>query len=70
MPEFNFASWSEFLAMGGYAFYVWLSFGVTVLLLIWLALYSQNRQQRFIRQLASSQAREARVRAHQQQESV
>jgi heme exporter protein D len=56
--------------MGGYALYVWLSFGATLLLLVWLALYSQSRQQRFLRELASSQAREARVRAHQQQESV
>jgi heme exporter protein D len=70
MPEFNFASLSDFFAMGGYALYVWLSFGATLLLLVWLALYSQSRQQRFLRELASSQAREARVRAHQQQESV
>ncbi len=70
MPEFNFASLSDFIAMGGYAFYVWLSFGATLLLLVWLALYSYSRQQRFLRELASSQAREARVRAHQQQESL
>lgn len=70
MPEFNFASISDFFAMGGYALYVWLSFGATLLLLVWLALYSHSRQQRFLRELASSQAREARVRAHQQQESV
>ena len=26
----NWASWSEFLAMGGYAFYVWGSYTVTL----------------------------------------
>ena len=25
----NWASWSDFFAMGGYAFYVWGSYGVT-----------------------------------------
>ena len=30
----NWASWSEFFAMGGYAFYVWGSFGVTALALL------------------------------------
>jgi heme exporter protein D len=70
MPEFNFASWSEFLAMGGYGFFVWLSFGTTLLLLVWLALHSVSQQRRFVRDFASSQAREARVRAQQQQESV
>ena len=28
------ASWSEFWAMGGYGFYVWGSYGVTVLLIV------------------------------------
>jgi heme exporter protein D len=28
------ASWSEFWAMGGYGFYVWGSYGVTVLLIL------------------------------------
>jgi len=29
----HFASFSDFLAMGGYAFYVWLSFGLTLVCL-------------------------------------
>jgi heme exporter protein D len=28
-------SLSEFLAMGGYGFYVWVSFGVTALCMVW-----------------------------------
>lgn len=28
------ASWSDFFAMGGYAFYVWGSYGVTAVLMI------------------------------------
>jgi len=26
---------SEFLNMGGYAFYVWMSFGITAVVLVW-----------------------------------
>ena len=26
----HWASWSDFAAMGGYGFYVWLSFGLTL----------------------------------------
>ena len=30
----NWASWSDFVAMGGYGLYVWGSFGVTALVLL------------------------------------
>lgn len=36
----QFSSWSEFIAMGGYAFYVWLAFGVSFALIIGLVISS------------------------------
>lgn len=30
----SWASWSDFLAMGGYGFYVWGAYGVTFVLLL------------------------------------
>jgi heme exporter protein D len=30
----NWSSFSDFLAMGGYAFFVWMSYGVTALLVV------------------------------------
>ena len=30
----HWSSWSEFFAMGGYAFYVWGSYGVTALFML------------------------------------
>jgi heme exporter protein D len=30
----NWGSWDNFLAMGGYAFYVWGSYGVTLALMV------------------------------------
>ena len=32
----SFNSWGEFFNMGGYAFYVWASFGLTALVLAWV----------------------------------
>ena len=37
---------SEFFAMGGYAFYVWSSFGLTALLAIWELLSLQYRRRK------------------------
>ena len=31
----QWGSVSEFLAMGGYGFYVWISFGTTALCMVW-----------------------------------
>jgi heme exporter protein D len=42
----GFSSWSEFLHMGGYALYVWTSYGLTVVVLggLLLALVRRHRQ--------------------------
>lgn len=65
MPTFNFASFSDFLAMGGYGLYVWMSFGLTALVLLGLWALSIYQQKEFKRQLETRLAREARVRQHQ-----
>lgn len=67
MPQFNFASFADFLAMGGYGFFVWLSFGGSVVVLLALGIYSKRQQQQFIQQQASRAAREDRVRQHTQE---
>jgi heme exporter protein D len=43
----NWTSWSDFFAMGGYAFYVWGAFGVTAaaIALEILALHGRRREQ-------------------------
>jgi heme exporter protein D len=68
MPELNFDSWQAFFQMGGYALYVWISFGSTYLLLALLAWRSHRSQQQFLQNLAAKQAREQRIRQQQQQE--
>lgn len=42
---------NEFLEMGGYARYVWPSFGLYVVLLAWLAFSAQRRHRNALRAL-------------------
>ncbi|MEH8015876.1 heme exporter protein CcmD [Rheinheimera muenzenbergensis] len=62
-----FQSWSDFWAMGGYGLFVWLSFGLTYLLLAGLIGYSHYQQRAFSRQLAERLAREQRIKQYQEQ---
>lgn len=68
MPELNFDSWQAFFHMGGYALYVWLSFGSTYLLLALLTWGSHRHQRQLLQDLAAKQAREQRIKQQQQQE--
>lgn len=61
-----FASLSDFFAMGGYGFYVWLSFGFTYIGLLALGWYSKFEHQALKQQIRAKAAREQRVRKHQE----
>lgn len=63
----HFQSWSEFWAMGGYGLFVWLSFGLTYLLLVGLIAYSHMQQRAFMQQFAERLAREKRIKQFQEQ---
>ena len=47
----NWASWSDFWAMGGYAFYVWGSFGLTAIVLAIEVLLVQQRRRTILARL-------------------
>ncbi|AHV35915.1 heme exporter protein CcmD [Aeromonas enteropelogenes] len=66
----HFASFSDFLAMGGYAFYVWLSFGLTLLCLVGIVISTRMKTRSLLGELRSKQAREARRKAAQQMENT
>lgn len=66
----HFASFSDFLAMGGYAFYVWLSFGLTLVCLIGIIISTRMKTRSLLGELRSKQAREARRKAAQQMENT
>ncbi len=59
---FQFASFSDFMAMGGYAFYVWLAYGVSAVALVALIVHSGRKRKSVIQAIAKKQAREARLR--------
>jgi len=55
----NWSSWSDFFAMGGYAFFVWIAYGVTALGLaievIWVV---RQRRKALARALTQRKIRE------------
>ncbi|MEK6212465.1 MAG: heme exporter protein CcmD [Vibrio fluvialis] len=59
----HFESMSDFWAMGGYAAYVWSSFGITFLsmLILWVA--SVRRGQTLLNEVQAKVARPARIYA-------
>ncbi|CBG89076.1 heme exporter protein CcmD [Citrobacter rodentium] len=65
-----FTSWSEFFAMGGYAFYVWLAVAMSVIPLAVLVIHTATRQRVILRGVARQRAREARLRAAQAQQEA
>ncbi len=48
----NWASWSDFFAMGGYAFYVWGSYAVTAVLMIAEVIFVMRRRRDVLMRLA------------------
>ena len=48
----NWASWSDFFAMGGYALYVWGSYAVTACLIVVEIILLRSRQRTALDQLA------------------
>lgn len=57
----HFDSWSDFFAMGGYAFYVWSAFVITLLLLKGLYLVSVREQKRLVKDIKNQLARQKRI---------
>ncbi|ATL91778.1 heme exporter protein CcmD [Aeromonas sobria] len=66
----HFASFSDFMAMGGYAFYVWLSFGITFACLIGIIISTRIKTRSLLGELRSKQASEARRMAARQMENT
>jgi len=58
----QFNSFAEFINMGGYAFYVWLSYGVSAALIIYLLFTSFSRHKSLLKQIALRQKRELKLR--------
>ncbi|MGV2873250.1 heme exporter protein CcmD [Colwellia sp. E150_009] len=65
----QFDSFSDFLAMGGYGFYVWLSFGISAALILVLIFNSILSHKQVLKNIASQQLRENKLRQLRKQRS-
>ncbi|AGP77179.1 heme exporter protein CcmD [Alteromonas sp.] len=68
----QFESLADFINMGGYAFYVWLSFGVTFAAMTIIAIQSFIKHRNLLKQVVVEKERKARIKKarQQQQEST
>ena len=62
-----FESWSELLDMGGYGFYVWLSYGLSLLAIVVLIVQSLSGKSAVLKSIKREQQREARLQQMKQQ---
>ena len=53
----SFDSWQAFFAMGGYALYVWISFGLTLLVLSYIMLSPMLQHRQLLRLQARMERR-------------
>jgi heme exporter protein D len=58
-----FDSMSQFWQMGGYGFFVWLSFGVSIFALVILALDATMDKKRLFKLVQSEVLRKSRIKA-------
>lgn len=63
----QFENFSAFLNMGGYGFYVWLSFGVSTALIVALIISSIAGHKKVIKDIAIRQQREEKLRQARKQ---
>lgn len=59
----QFDSVESFFAMGGYGFYVWLSFGLCFLSLLAIAVLSRIRHKQLLKQVLIEKERQARIKS-------
>lgn len=58
MLEFQFDSFADFLAMGGYAFYVWTAYGCFFLVMGWNLIQPRIERRKVLQLLKARQQRE------------
>ncbi|QYJ75653.1 MULTISPECIES: heme exporter protein CcmD [Shewanella] len=58
----QFESFTDFINMGGYAFYVWLAYGVTFTSLATLIILSTRQKSKVLTEIAKKIAREERLK--------
>ena len=57
--QFQFNSLADFFAMGNYGFYVWLSYGISFVVMGWLIWQSKREQKQIVDQVKKELVHEA-----------
>ena len=65
-----FASWSDFIAMGGYSFYVWLAYGVSLLSVFLLVISTVTKRKKIFKHVEQRLLREQRIKAAENREGT
>jgi heme exporter protein D len=65
-----FSNLSDFLAMGGYGFYVWLSYGISALSIVLYIIFVRVQGKKIISDMYAQQAREARIAKAKAEEKI
>lgn len=65
-----FTTWSDFIAMGGYAGYVWGGFGITYLSMAILWFMSINRRNTLMKEVKNKIKRQERIEAAKHMENT
>lgn len=65
-----FTSFPDFIAMGGYSFYVWLAYGVSLLSVIFLVINTVSKRKKIFNQVELRLLREQRIKAAENKEGT
>ncbi|TMN80711.1 MULTISPECIES: heme exporter protein CcmD [unclassified Pseudoalteromonas] len=65
----QFDSFSDFIAMGGYGFYVWLSFGTCAVILLGILVSSLRDTKRIMASVEQQIVREERIKQAKQEQA-
>ena len=57
----NIMNWAEFFHMGGYAFHVWTSWGLTTLVVLWLFIQPKLRNAKLRKEIKRQIEREQKL---------
>lgn len=64
-----FSSWSDFIHMGGYGFYVWLSYAICLICILLLFVQSRQARLKIFAEIRRQQQREQRLQQAQIREN-
>ncbi|MDO5054526.1 heme exporter protein CcmD [Pasteurella oralis] len=60
-----FETWNDFFSMGGYGFYVWLAYGISLVAVVILIVQSIKERKSILKEVIREQQRQARLQKNE-----